>query len=242
VILDALRREGVDDATAVIVSSDHGETLGELGIYCDHQTADEHVAHVPAVIRWPGLEPGVDGALHYQIDLAASVLELLDLEVPPEWDGRSFEPGLRRRGTPTGRDFLVLTQGAWTAQRAVRFENWICIHTYDDGYHGFPPVLLFDLAADPHEQDDQSVRRPEVTAHAGSLMRAWLDDVLSGTTPLDDPLETVMVEGGPWHAQQGDTDYLERLRATGRGEWASAFAARGRVTTPTPATRAPARS
>ena len=57
-ILSELRTLGFEDDVGVIISADHGETLGELGIYCDHQTADQHVARIPMVIRSPGLAPG----------------------------------------------------------------------------------------------------------------------------------------------------------------------------------------
>ena len=56
--LNALADVGVLDETAVMVSSDHGETLGELGTYCDHHFADEHTSHVPMVLRWPGVAEG----------------------------------------------------------------------------------------------------------------------------------------------------------------------------------------
>ena len=59
-ILERLATLGIEDEVGVIITADHGETLGELGIYCDHQTADHQVARVPMIIRWPGLAPGVE--------------------------------------------------------------------------------------------------------------------------------------------------------------------------------------
>ncbi|MFP6630935.1 MAG: sulfatase, partial [Myxococcota bacterium] len=68
----------VFDDTAVMISADHGETLGELNIYGDHQTADELTARVPMILRWPELGDDhagrVDRGFHYQFDVAASVL------------------------------------------------------------------------------------------------------------------------------------------------------------------------
>ena len=74
---------GVRDETAIWVTSDHGEQFGELGVYCDHMAADEATAHIPGVLRWPGLGPAVDDGLHYHVDVAATVLELAGLRVPP---------------------------------------------------------------------------------------------------------------------------------------------------------------
>jgi choline-sulfatase len=138
-LIESLTQLGVYDDTAVIISSDHGETLGELGIYCDHQTADEYTTRIPMIIRWPGSGiPGrVDGGLCYQIDVAATVLELLGAQVPDGWDGRSSAVAFRDGGS-SGRDHLVLSQAAWCAQRAVRFGDWLYIATYHDGFPRVP--------------------------------------------------------------------------------------------------------
>ena len=62
------RRSASTTRPRSVVSSDRGETLGELGIYCDHQTADLQTHRVPAIVRWPGLDAGrTDTALHYQV-------------------------------------------------------------------------------------------------------------------------------------------------------------------------------
>ena len=108
-VLDQLDALGLLDDTAVMVSSDHGENLGELGIYCDHQTADQFTTRLPVVLRWPGLDPTalpVQDGLHYQIDVMATVLELSGATVPETWDGTVVRPGpdLRtaERASPPG--------------------------------------------------------------------------------------------------------------------------------------------
>lgn len=40
--------------TAILISADHGESLGELGIYSEHGTADEATCRIPMIVRWPG--------------------------------------------------------------------------------------------------------------------------------------------------------------------------------------------
>ena len=166
--LNALADVGVLDETAVMVSSDHGETLGELGTYCDHHFADEHTSHVPLVLRWPGVAGAsggrVAGGLHYQLDVAATVAELAGAAPVTGGDGVSFAPALVAGEEPEGRERLVLSHGAWTAQRAVRTGDWLHLHTWHDGFHGLPEQLLFDLATDPHEQHDLAADRPEVCA------------------------------------------------------------------------------
>ncbi len=225
--LNALADAGVLDDTAIMISSDHGETLGELGTYCDHHFADEHTSHVPMIVHWPGVvgaEGGrVANGLHYQLDVAATLVELAGGTPPPGWDGVSFAQDLHAGVAPAGRENLVLSHGAWTAQRAVRTGDWLYLRTYHDGFHGLDDELLFDVAADPHEQHDLSDERPDVCADAAELLASWRDDALSRSRTGIDPLDVVLAEGGPWHVRGRLLEYAERLRATGRGEWADSL-------------------
>jgi arylsulfatase A-like enzyme len=225
-ILSALDEQGVLEETAVMVSSDHGECLGELNVYGCHQTADEIVTRVPLILRWPGIPGGrVDSALHYQFDLAATVIELAGGEVPQNWDGASFAAALRE-GREEGRGFLVVGHGQGSYQRAVRFDDYICIRTYHDGYHGFPGIMLFDVKNDPHEETDLAASRPEVVARAMRLLEDWHADAMRTATHPLDPFWTLMAEGPPPHVRGQLGRYLERLRATGRAEWAERLAER----------------
>jgi choline-sulfatase len=214
-LLEQLAQLGVAGDTAVMISADHGENLGELNVYCDHHTADEHTARVPMIVRWPGVTPRVDRALHYQIDVAATLVALLGGEVPELWDGRSFA-GAFTAGRDDGRDALILSQGAWTCQRAVRWADSLCIFTYHDGYHGYDDVMLFDLVSDPHEQHNLARARPADVDRARSILRAWHAQAMASSTTGVDPMDTVLAEGGPFHVRGQLPAYLQRLRATGR--------------------------
>jgi len=217
---------GVLADTAIMISADHGETLGALNIYGDHQTADELTSHIPMILRWPGLGDAgrgrVDSGFHYHFDVAATVLELLGARVPRSWDGRSFAPALRE-GRNDGRDYLVVSQAAWTCQRGVRFDDWLCIRTYHDGYHDFPSLMLFDLANDPHETKDLALEQPDVVARAMAKLEDWYAEMARTATRPDDPMRTVMAEGGPFHTRGQLAKYTERLRATEREHWARAL-------------------
>lgn len=226
-LLELLEHLEVESETAIMISADHGETLGELNIYCDHQAADEHTTHVPLVLRWPGLGHGRRRALHYQIDVTATLLELLGEKVPRSWDGESFAASLKR-GADAGRHHLIVSQGAWTCQRGVRFENWMLLNTLHGGYHLFDDVMLFDLASDPFEQRSIAAERPDVVARGLRLLSQWHAAMIRHAARGRDPLENVILEGGPFHVRGELPAYLERLRATGRGELADALAARYR--------------
>ncbi|HEX4024703.1 MAG TPA: sulfatase [Steroidobacteraceae bacterium] len=226
-LLALLGELGVERDTAVMISADHGETLGELNIYSDHQTADEHTAHVPLILKWPGLAAGRHRALHYQIDVTATLLELLGRAVPDSWDGQSFAADLRA-GTDAGRDHLVTSQGAWTCQRGVRFDDWMLIRTLHDGYHLFDDVMLFDLRNDPFEQHDLAAARPDIIGRGLMLLAQWHDTMIPHAARGRDPLVNVVLEGGPYHVRGQLPAYLQRLRATERGDLADLLAAKYR--------------
>ena len=231
-IVEKLKTAGVYDDTVIIVSSDHGENFGELGIYAEHGTADEITTRVPMIIRWPGLtKPGsVDSGLHYNLDLAPTLADLLGAEAAEErafWDGRSFAASLTD-GADTGRDYLVLSQCAHVCQRAVRWNHWIYIRTYHCGFHLFPQEMLFDLEADPQEQHNLADTYPELCRIGNHQLSEWHDEMMKRSEHDADPLWTTMREGGPYHARfmhdghpgsvEKFRDYLQRLRDTGRAE------------------------
>lgn len=214
-LLTLLAELDVDSDTAVMLSSDHGETLGELNVYGDHQTADDLTTRVPMLLRWPGLEPGTRKAFHYQIDIAATILELLDVKVPERWHGESFARSLRS-GSDEGREALVVSQAAWACQRGVRFDDYLYLETRHDAYHLYDDPMLFDLRSDPHEQNNLAAQRPEVVGRGAGILHDWLAALLPGAARGGDPHENVMREGGPFHVRGKLPDYLKRLRDTGR--------------------------
>lgn len=216
-LLKALEAAGVLDDTLIMISADHGENQGELNIWGDHQTADAITCRVPLIIRMPQgrRQARVDTALHYQYDWAATMIELAGGEVPANWDGSAFTAAFTE-GREVGRDYVVTSQNAWACQRGVRFENYMLLRSYHDGYKNLEPVMLWDLESDPHEQRDLAAERPEVVARGLALLAEWYGEMAQSSKHDVDPMLTVMREGGPLHTRGMLRNYLARLRATGR--------------------------
>jgi choline-sulfatase len=220
-VCSALDDLGVLEETAIWVGSDHGEALGELGVYSDHQAADEVTAHIPAVLAWPGVPAGTVRGLLYHLDMAATVADLAGVVLPRHWDGASQRNGLEAGRQVSGREYLVLTQGAWTCQRGVRFGSHMYLQTLHDGFHAaWPAEMLFDLSADPYEQNDLADGPGEALTKGQTILKDWIEAQLErALDPKRDPLDIVIEEGGPYHVRGHLPDYLNRLRDTGRGQW-----------------------
>jgi choline-sulfatase len=229
-IVAALKMAGVYDDTAIIIHADHGENQGELGIYGEHGTADEHTCHVPLIIKWPKGRTGTDDGLHYSLDLAPTLLDLLGGQIQPLWDGRSYAGSVTGNAN-TGRDDLVISQCCHVCQRSVRWDRYLYVRTYQDGFHCFPQEMLFNLAADPHEQNNLAPNEPNLCREGAWRLARWHDQQMQKMAtvfPHDiaDPLWTVMSEGGPFHAPHDPArgvlpKYLQRLEQTGRFDGAA---------------------
>lgn len=223
VILDALSELGVLDETAVIVASDHGESLGENGCYGDHPMANEASHHVPMVIRWPGVTDHLEArqrhveGLVYHLDLCPTVCDLLDIPIPAGWDGQSFAAGVRGEEF-AGRDHLVLSHGAYTYQRALRTPDHLYIKSLHPGCWRLEHEQLYAIADDPHMTTDLVHDDERRAAELGGLLDEWRERHATLSGALPDPMEAARYEGPADAFAVGR--YLTRLRDTGRAHLA----------------------
>ena len=101
------------------------------------RTRDGRSGHLPHSHDHPlagGVRNHVDDDLHYHLDLGPTLAQLLDRTVPDFWDGQSYAKTITR-GENAGREYLVISQNAHVCQRSVRFDKWLYIRTYHDGYY-----------------------------------------------------------------------------------------------------------
>lgn len=152
-ILDALDATGQRENTIVIFMSDHGEMLGDHGIYYKGPHFYEEALRVPLVLRWPGqFKAGhrVSG-LTELLDLAPTFLAAAGLEIPERMQGISLLPQLRGERADTDREFVFSEYyNAWSHPDAygtmLRTEKEKIVV-----YHGVGEGELYDLEKDPDE-------------------------------------------------------------------------------------------
>ena len=227
-ILTLLKEMGLyGEELAVIVTSDHGENLGELGIYGEHATADMATGRIPMIMKWPGGQKGVrDRELHSNVDLLPTLRELLHIEEKPpmfkhmevpegHYDGKSYARTVLT-GDKAGREYAVVSQCAHVCQRSVRFGDYFYIRTYHGGFHLFDKEMLFCVKDDPHETRSIAEEHPELCDRAARMLLDWHDEMMEKSQYETDPLWTVMKEGGPYHSRGQLEAYIKRLEGTPR--------------------------
>ncbi|MEK6645044.1 MAG: sulfatase [Candidatus Firestonebacteria bacterium] len=214
-ILKILEENKVLEDTAIIITSDHGENIGELNMY-DHAAADYITNRVPFILKWPGLRSNkTDISLHYQFDVAATILELAGIKIPNRWDGKSFSKSLLKNKSE-GREFLVVSNCAWTCQRSVISKDWIMIKTYHEALRDLPEIMLFNIKEDPHEINNLASKNPQLVNKYLKLLEQWHKDMVDSSDTKIDPMDTVLKEGGPFCTRYDAQKYANRLNKTGR--------------------------
>lgn len=228
-LLDLLNELGIAEETAIIVSADHGEALGENGSYAEHGLANEPTLRVPLIMFWPGLTEGLApdarrcDALLYNLDLAPTLCELLGGDVPAGWHGRSFASALR--GEPVASwPYLICGQGAHTYQRAVRTTDHLYIRTYHPGAFRAEWEQLFDVTKDPYLTKDLLSEQPGLAAELQSHLGEWWARYALRPGAAPDPMQVTLNPGPTYYNDPGR--YAAHLRATGRAELARDLEAR----------------
>lgn len=151
-ILTALHRNGLAENTVIIYSSDHGEQVGEHGLWWK-QTFYEEAVRVPMIVSWPGHLP--QGTRCPQVvsayDLNATILDALQAPPLPTSHGRSLLPLARGESDNwLGRAFSEYCTDEGCLHRMVRQGDWKLNY-----YHGQQPQL-FNLRQDPEELCDRA--------------------------------------------------------------------------------------
>lgn len=148
------------DRTLLVVTADHGESLGEHGETTHGLFAYNATLAVPLVLNAPALAPATVDTPVSHPDIAPTILDLIGLALPQPVDGRTLV------GHPSGDRTIYfealdasLTRG-WAPLRGVVQGRW--------KYIDLPDPELYDLGADPGEQHNRIDHDP----HADSLKRA----------------------------------------------------------------------
>jgi arylsulfatase A-like enzyme len=157
--IDELGKRDLMDRSLVVLTADHGEGLGDHGENFHGFFVYDSTVHVPLILRFPGRAPAgrrVATAVSH-VDIAPTILDLADQEIPRHLQGRSLLTSLSEETEAPSENgsgpvvyaesFYPLLHYGWAAQRSLRSAT----HKYIEA----PSPELFDLASDPGETSNR---------------------------------------------------------------------------------------
>ncbi|TPL01832.1 MULTISPECIES: choline-sulfatase [unclassified Mesorhizobium] len=149
-LLSVLERTRMADDTIVMFCSDHGDMLGERGLWfkmCFYEGA----ARVPLMMAGKGIKAGLIEAPVSNLDVTPTLCDLAGIDmsgIAPWTDGQSLLPlaGGEQRSAPVLMEYAA--EGSYAPMVAIREGKYKFVHCELD------PPQLFDLDADPRELDN----------------------------------------------------------------------------------------
>jgi arylsulfatase A-like enzyme len=213
-IIDTVWGSGLWENTTIAITADHGEEFREHGDF-SHATSlhsrrsaklYEELLHVPLILYVPEEDPAMLDQLVSLLDLSPTLLDLLDLDPPAGWLGRSLVPVFS--GEEEDQESRSVVSGYWLDEnengKEIRRKPMVSCRTSEwkyiyDGKH--KQQLLFHLPSDPSERRDLSRERPGV---ADSLRQI-----------AQEHIEQILCPDGEHTNVETDEALAERLRALG---------------------------
>lgn len=188
-IITWLEETGQRDHTLLVITSDHGEMLGDQG-YWGKDAPFIGAHHIPLIICDPdhaGDAGGQVSRMTESIDIPATILEWAGAPVPRAMDGHSLLPLVQNEAAPSGHAFAFTEVDYANPQKPTRFETgwnvdatqanaailrdarWTYIH-----FNGGLPPMLFDRTEDPNETRNLATD-PAASQEVSRLQTAMLD-------------------------------------------------------------------
>lgn len=171
-LLGEVQRLGMGNDTLVVLTSDHGDMLGEKGQWFKRMYL-EWSARIPLMMSWPGRIPAGrrNSSVVSLVDLFPTFAEAAGVKVRTHIDGRSLFPLMD--GREDGRDREVIGEyfgeGTIEPVRMVRRDDYKYITV-----NGYPPQL-YDLKKDPGENVNLAGRSEYAVAEKALRARAEKD-------------------------------------------------------------------
>jgi arylsulfatase A-like enzyme len=157
IVLEELRRLGVDDRTLVVFTGDHGEVLYEHDRYFGHDLMlYDACMHVPLIIRYRGWSPARIQGQVQSIDIMPTVLALLGVPAEVPLQGKDLGPLVRGQGDATTE--IAICQSYPPKDKSLPIfglrteSSKLILHETEDGFR----QELYDLREDPGETRDLS--------------------------------------------------------------------------------------
>ncbi|MFN3151531.1 sulfatase [Bremerella sp.] len=187
-IVEELKAMGIYEETLLIYMGDNGYMFGEHGLI-DKRVAYETSSRVPLLMQCPELFQGgtVVDEVTANIDIAPTIMEAMGLQKPPHMDGRSLLSLAAGEAVPWRKHFLYVY---YWEQNYPQTPTHFCLRgdrfKYISYYGLWDTDELFDIQADPHEQNNL-IHDPNY-AQAKVEMQSQLFDMMDELGGMQIPL------------------------------------------------------
>jgi arylsulfatase A-like enzyme len=175
-----LKENGLEENTIILFTGDNGANPNEEGSSKPYRggknpgkTIFEGWVHTPAIISWPGHLPKgkTYQGLMCTLDFYATVATVANIPLPEKCDGVNLIPYLKGKKNRDVHKELFWhhvdpTDLPHRNLEAMRWEQWRLVK-YKDGWH------LFDLKADPKEEQDLSGSYPKIVEKMKKQYDKW---------------------------------------------------------------------
>jgi arylsulfatase A-like enzyme len=206
-VLDALRASAASGRTLVIVTSDHGESLGEHDYYFDHgEDLFDPSLEIPLIVVAPGGRPARRSqALASTLDILPTVLDAVKVPYPPDLAGESLlgavlggrEPRRARLFAQNDRNLAATFDGRM--KLVARFDEKSATR-----------YSLYDRQADPGETRDLSREQPDALRAQRQELERFLE-----ISEREWAATRRVLEGVPAGEARISHEACERLKALG---------------------------
>lgn len=170
-LLNVLNRKGLLENTMVVITADHGESLGEHKERTHAMLIYYGTVRVPLIIWYPNKIKGgkVIRSAVRSIDILPTVLDYAGIKAHPDIQGISLRPLIE--GKKEDLNLVAYTETlapyyhfSWSPLESVRYSGYLYIHA--------EPEELYDLNTDPQELNDLSQSEPKKLAQMRALYEA----------------------------------------------------------------------
>ena len=179
-LIEGLKRRGLWDNTLVVLTSDHGEALGEHGTIGHVVNLYDELLHVPLVMAHPAL-PGVSQPAISQpvghVDVLPTVLDLLGVDAPSDLPGHSAVSAMAGACDAEARAY---SSSIMNRQRGLSVYDRAGHYIDDDGQ-----ISWYDHGVDGAEAHDRAGEAPELAVPYAIAAEAWWSGLEELVPPLD---------------------------------------------------------
>jgi choline-sulfatase len=179
-LFDELVRLPSNERTIIIITSDHGDSMGEHNVPVGtHGTAlYREMLHVPLIFYVPNNQPRQLGGAVTVLDILPTIADILDLDTGDlTFEGKSLVPQIFYGQEELDRIVFAETN-APSPQRAAISAAWkLIFYVHANLYE------LYDLRNDPWEKTNLAPKNPPQMALMKSALDGWLERVLYARDP-----------------------------------------------------------